>query len=93
MSARPTGAVRRPPSLGDFTVGPRMLVVTLWALPVGGVAALAALGLLRLVALITDLVFYGHPGTRAPGCWPPACTRTPGGCSCPPRSPAVSSWA
>ncbi|MCO5993669.1 chloride channel protein [Actinoallomurus rhizosphaericola] len=72
MSARPTGAVRRPPSLGDFTVGPRMLVVTLWALPVGGVAALAALGLLRLVALITDLVFYGHPGTRllAPGLHP-----------------------
>ncbi|WP_345363976.1 alpha-hydroxy-acid oxidizing protein [Actinoallomurus liliacearum] len=49
-----------------------MLIVTLWALPVGGVAALAALGLLRLVALITDLVFYGRPGTAllAPGLHP-----------------------
>jgi CIC family chloride channel protein len=44
--------------LGDFTVQPRMLAITAWALPVGGFSALAALALLRVIGLITNLVFY-----------------------------------
>ncbi len=44
--------------LGDFTLQPRTLVITAWALPVGGFGALAALALLRLIGLITNLVFY-----------------------------------
>ncbi|MEV5508114.1 chloride channel protein [Streptomyces orinoci] len=43
--------------LGDFTVGPRMLRITAWALPVGVAGAVAALLLLRLIGLITNLVF------------------------------------
>ena len=46
------------PALGDFTLGPRTLVITAWALLVGGFGALAALALLRLIGLITNLVFY-----------------------------------
>ncbi|MFC1419094.1 chloride channel protein [Streptacidiphilus cavernicola] len=55
--------------LGDFTVGPRTLKITLWALPVGGAGALAALGLLRLIGLVTNLVFYQRWDTAlvAPG--------------------------
>ncbi|WP_370468368.1 chloride channel protein [Streptacidiphilus sp. P02-A3a] len=44
--------------LGDFTVRPRMLMITGLALAVGGVGALAALALLRLIGLVTNLVFY-----------------------------------
>jgi H+/Cl- antiporter ClcA len=60
---------RRPTELGDFTVSPRMLVITACALPLGGAAALAALGLLRLIGLLTNLVFYQRVGTAmtAPG--------------------------
>ncbi|WP_235215593.1 chloride channel protein [Phaeacidiphilus oryzae] len=55
--------------LGDFTVQPRMLKITAWALPVGGAGALAALGLLRLIGLVTNLVFYQRWNTAmiAPG--------------------------
>ncbi len=35
-----------------------MLLITAWALPVGGAGAVAALGLLRLIGLVTNLVFY-----------------------------------
>ncbi|WP_236655472.1 chloride channel protein [Streptacidiphilus carbonis] len=62
-------AGHRTAHLGDFTVGPRMLKITLWALPVGGAGALAALGLLRLIGLVTNLVFYQRWSTAlvAPG--------------------------
>ncbi len=55
--------------LGDFTLTPRMLKITLWALPVGCAGALAALALLRLIGLVTDLVFYQRWSTSlvAPG--------------------------
>jgi CIC family chloride channel protein len=55
--------------LGDFTVDARVLVITAFAIPVGGAAALAAYGLLRLIGLITNLVFYQRVDTRlvAPG--------------------------
>nr|WP_235215284.1 chloride channel protein [Phaeacidiphilus oryzae] len=60
---------QRAPHLGDFTVQPRMLKITAWALPVGGAGALAALGLLRLIGLVTNLVFYQRWSTAmiAPG--------------------------
>ena len=55
--------------LGDFTVTPRMLVITLLALPVGAVAAASAWCLLRLIGLITNAVFYRRTSTAlvAPG--------------------------
>jgi chloride channel protein, CIC family len=62
-----SAATRRP--LGDFTARPRMLLVTAWALLVGGAGALAALALLRLIGLVTNLIFYGRVRTSlvAPG--------------------------
>ncbi len=64
------------PRLGDFTTRPRMLLITAWALPVGGFGALAALALLRLIGLITNLVFYqrwqvtlASPGTGRHPWW------------------------
>ncbi|GLY42828.1 chloride channel protein [Amycolatopsis sp. NBRC 101858] len=55
--------------LGDFQVRPRMLLIALLAVPVGGAAALAALALLKLIGLITNLVFYQRFDTAlvAPG--------------------------
>jgi H+/Cl- antiporter ClcA/CBS domain-containing protein len=55
--------------LGDFTVTPRMLLVTAWALLVGAASAVAASLLLHLIGLITNLVFYGRVSTEmvAPG--------------------------
>jgi chloride channel protein, CIC family len=52
------GAVDRALHLGDFTVRPRVLMITAIALAVGGASALAAFCLLRLIGLITNLVFY-----------------------------------
>jgi H+/Cl- antiporter ClcA/CBS domain-containing protein len=55
--------------LGDFSVTPRMLLITALALPVGAVSALVAWLLLRLIGLITNAVFYQRLGTAlvAPG--------------------------
>nr|WP_225847600.1 chloride channel protein [Streptomyces sp. HPF1205] len=46
-----------------------MLKVTLWSLPVGGAGAVAALALLRLIGLVTNLVFYQrwNASLTAPG--------------------------
>ncbi len=49
---------RVPRRLGDFDTHPRMLIICLLALAVGGVAALVADALLKLIGLITNLVFY-----------------------------------
>jgi CIC family chloride channel protein len=55
--------------LGDFTLGAGVLRLCLLALPLGLASAACALGLLRLIGLITNLVFYGRFGTSlvAPG--------------------------
>ena len=55
--------------LGDFTVRPRVLRIIACAIPVGAAGAGAAFCLLRLIGLITNLVFYGRLSTRmvAPG--------------------------
>ncbi|MGH8225896.1 MAG: chloride channel protein, partial [Gammaproteobacteria bacterium] len=49
---------RVPKRLGDFDTHPRMLLICGLALIVGGVAALVADALLKLIGLITNLVFY-----------------------------------
>ena len=55
--------------LGDFTLGPRVLKITAWAVPIGAAGAVSALALLRLIGLLTNLVFYQRVSTRlvAPG--------------------------
>ncbi|HEY2794282.1 MAG TPA: chloride channel protein [Micromonosporaceae bacterium] len=57
------------PDLGDFAVTPRLLTITALAVPVGVASALASYGLLRLIGLITNLVFYQRAATSltAPG--------------------------
>jgi H+/Cl- antiporter ClcA/CBS domain-containing protein len=75
-SAQAIGATRPAPRpahrtahLGDFTAGPRLLLISGWALLVGGASALAAWALLRLIGLVTNLVFYQRvqTGLVAPG--------------------------
>jgi chloride channel protein, CIC family len=55
--------------LGDFDVTPRLLLITAIALPIGALVAGVAWCLLRLIGLITNLVFYQRWGTAlvAPG--------------------------
>ncbi|MFG2396699.1 chloride channel protein [Streptomyces lydicus] len=55
--------------LGDFHVLPRVAVITALAAPVGAVAALVAVGLLKLIALFTNLCFHGRfsIGEATPG--------------------------
>jgi H+/Cl- antiporter ClcA len=61
--------VRDVSHLGDYSVTPRMLLITGLALPVGAVSACVAWALLRLIGLITNGVFYHRVGTSliAPG--------------------------
>jgi chloride channel protein, CIC family len=44
--------------LADFVVDRRMVVITALALPIGALSAAAAWCLLRLIGLVTNLVFY-----------------------------------
>src|SRR5690349_3402091 len=62
----PTRDVRH---LGDFSTKPRVLLITALALPIGAVSAVVAWALLRLIGLITNLVFYQRVDTTlvAPG--------------------------
>jgi H+/Cl- antiporter ClcA len=64
-----TDSARDVSHLGDFTATPRMLVITALALPIGAVSAGVAWALLRLIGLITNLVFYTRWDTHlvAPG--------------------------
>ncbi|MEO7069703.1 MAG: chloride channel protein [Nostocoides sp.] len=68
-AAAATRPVRDVRHLGDFTATPRMLLITALALPIGAVSACVSWALLRLIGLITNLVFYGRIDTRlvAPG--------------------------
>jgi len=58
--------------LGDFTVTPRVLITIGWAVPIGALGAGAAWVLLRLIGLITNLVFFQRVSTAlvAPGSAP-----------------------
>src|SRR2546428_10864285 len=49
--------------LGDFTTTPRLLKVSALALGIGAVSAFVALGLLKLIALFTNIFFYPN-GSR-----------------------------
>jgi CIC family chloride channel protein len=49
--------------LGDFEVSRRVLKIAAFALPIGAVSACVAWALLRLIGLITNLVFYQRFGT------------------------------
>jgi CIC family chloride channel protein len=61
----PSG-VRR---LGDFALHPRTLLIIAFALPIGALSGVVAFALLRLIGLITNLVFYDRARTSlvAPG--------------------------
>ena len=62
-------SVVRAEHLGDFNAHPRMIMICLVAVVVGGASSVVALGLLRLIGLITNLVFYRRveTGLVAPG--------------------------
>lgn len=55
--------------LADFDVSRRLLAIAALALPIGALGACLAWALLRLIGLITNLVFYDRLGTAlvAPG--------------------------
>ncbi len=55
--------VRHQPALGDFSVDHRMLIVALVALPIGALAGVAAFVLLKLIGLVTNLVFFHRTAT------------------------------
>jgi CIC family chloride channel protein len=69
MTVRATPWSKTSPRLGDFTLTPRVLTIVAVALPVGAASAVAAFCLLRLIGLITNLVFYQRIDTQlvAPG--------------------------
>ncbi len=52
-----------PPRLGDYSIRPRIVLISALALAVGTVAAVVADGLLKLIGLITNLVFYHRIAT------------------------------
>src|SRR5579875_3313384 len=49
--------------LGDFTAGPRIILLSLLALGIGLISAFVALILLRLIGLFTNLFFFQRWGT------------------------------
>src|SRR3954452_20875067 len=57
-AASPRGA------LGDFTADRRILILAAMAVVVGSGGALAAYGLGKLIALVSNLVWLGQFGTR-----------------------------
>ncbi|MDA8107427.1 MAG: chloride channel protein [Betaproteobacteria bacterium] len=65
-----------PPRLGDYTVRPRIVLIGALALAVGALAAVVADALLKLIGLLTNLVFYRRlatvlvaPGAADPSWW------------------------
>jgi chloride channel protein, CIC family len=53
-----TSPGRASAKLGDFTITPRTIPITLLAVAIGVVSAYVALGLLKLIGLFTNLFFY-----------------------------------
>ena len=60
-----TGTKTRQDKLGDFSVNWGVLKITALALPVGVLAAFAALVLLRLIAFFTNVFYFGRFSTAA----------------------------
>ncbi|GLS44960.1 chloride channel protein [Methylobacterium brachythecii] len=57
----PTKAPRHTPRpLGDFTAGPRVLVLVAMALVIGVAGTFAAWALVKLIALVTQLTWFGR---------------------------------
>src|SRR5579863_5921725 len=54
------GSKRVSSKLGDFTVTPRTILISLLAIAIGVVSAYVALGLLKLIGLFTNLCFFGR---------------------------------
>src|SRR5690242_3910303 len=52
-------------ALGDFTVTPRVLVLSLLAIAIGLLSTVVAFVLLRLISLFTNLFYYQHWSTAA----------------------------
>ncbi|HET8913908.1 MAG TPA: chloride channel protein [Ktedonobacteraceae bacterium] len=48
---------------GDFTAGPRMILISLMAIVIGVIGSFVALVLLRLIGIFTNLFFYQRWGT------------------------------
>jgi CIC family chloride channel protein len=48
--------------LGDFQVSPRVVAISALAVPIGAASALVAAGLLKLIALFTNLAFHSRFG-------------------------------
>jgi chloride channel protein, CIC family len=67
-SANDNAAVRavRPPRLGDFTTDLRVLLLAAMAVVVGAAGVLAAWGLLRLIAICTNLAYFGRWSIASP---------------------------
>ncbi|GAY08616.1 chloride channel protein [Pseudonocardia sp. N23] len=61
MSAIPDPA-RVDRSLRDFALTPRVLLIVVLAMPIGALGAVAAWALLRLIGLVTHLVFFQTVG-------------------------------
>jgi H+/Cl- antiporter ClcA/CBS domain-containing protein len=59
-SASDLGPTLAPPRLADHSADMRMLLLAAMALAVGSGSAFAALGLLKLIAIVTDLAWYGR---------------------------------
>jgi len=60
MSANVAARRRVSAELGDFTVTPRTLAISLLAIVIGAISAFVALGLLKLIGLFTNLFFFGR---------------------------------
>jgi CIC family chloride channel protein len=56
----------RPHLLGDFTASPRLLLLAAMAVPVSAGAALAAWGLLKLIAVCTNIAYHQTLSTVMP---------------------------
>src|SRR5512143_3255910 len=71
----------KPPRLGDFTTDLRVLGLAAMAVVVGAVGVVAAWGLLRLIALCTNLAYFGRlsidPMPIAASPWGPATILVP----------------
>lgn len=66
----------KPTERGDFAADPRVIPVSLIALAIGGLASAAAVFLLNMIRLFTNLFFFGHfsfafrsPAEHALGAW------------------------
>ena len=80
------GVAPAPHRLGDFTLSPSALPIVLLACVVGAVGTFVAMGLLDLIALITNLVFFQRialtpisPGAAPHSAWLVVCAPIAGG--------------